>query len=299
MVLGIDFPLFITQFFNGIGNGVVYASVALALVLIFKTTGLINFAQGEMALFSTYLAWKFTTWDVPIGLAIALSMAISFVGGALIERVLIRPVEGRNPLNVVIVTLGMFLGINSLVQLLFGTDPETMPSLFPSGNIEIGDVAIRKDTIGLIVVLLVECALLYVLIQRTRLGLRIRAVASNTESSRLLGINAGYMLMLGWALSAAIGALAGSLVAAQRTGFDASLMQTVIVYAFAAAALGGFDSLLGAVISGLILGVAETLTREYVSALDGIEILVPLGLILVVLLVKPTGLFGRQTVERV
>jgi branched-chain amino acid transport system permease protein len=293
--------LFFSQFFNGIGNGVVYASIALALVLIFRTTGLLNFAQGEMALFSTYVAWKLSTIDgMPVLGAIALAMAISFVAGAIIERVLIRPVEvGRSPLNVVIVTLGMFLAINSLAQLVFGTDPQTMPSLFPSGNVDVGLFAVRKDTIGLAVVLLVECALLFVLLQKTKLGLKIRAVASNAESSRLLGINAGAMLMLGWAMAAALGALAGSLIAAKQTGFDASLMQAVLVYAFAAAALGGFDSPLGAVISGLVVGVADTLTKEYIDALDGIEVVVPLGLILVVLLVKPTGLFGRQTVERV
>jgi branched-chain amino acid transport system permease protein len=295
-----DLNLFISQLLNGVGNGVVYASIALALVLIFKTTGLLNFAQGEMALFSTYIAWKFTTTGMPVALAIILAMAVSFVGGAVIERVLIRPVEvGRSPLNVVIVTLGMFLAINSIVQLIFGTDPQTMPSLFPKGNIEIGDILIQKETIGLMIVLVIECVLLYLLLQRSTLGLKIRAVASNPESSRLLGVNAGVMLMFGWALSAALGALAGSLVAAERTGFDASLMQGVLVYAFAAAALGGFDSPLGAVVGGLIVGVADTLTKEYVNALDGIEILVPLGLILVVLLVKPTGLFGRQTVERV
>jgi branched-chain amino acid transport system permease protein len=301
MIFAVDVDLFVSQFLNGIGNGVVYASIALALVLIFRTTGLLNFAQGEMALFSTFLAWKLSTIDgMPVVGAIALSMAISFVAGAIIERVLIRPVESaRSHLNVVIVTLGMFLAINSLAQLVFGTDPQTMPSIFPEGRVEVGSVIIRKDTIGLAVVLLIECAFLFVLLQKTTLGLKIRAVASNPESSRLLGINAGAMLMLGWAMAAALGALGGSLVAAERTGFDASLMQSVLVYAFAAAALGGFDSPLGAVISGLIVGVADTLTKQYVNALDGIEVIVPLGLILVVLLVKPTGLFGRATVERV
>ena len=137
------------------------------------------------------------------------------------------------------------------------------------------------------------------LLQRTRLGLKLRAVASNPESSRLLGINAGMMLMLGWALASAIGALAGSLVAARATGFDAGLMAIVLVYAFAAAALGGFDSPLGAVIAGLVVGIADALTTQYVNFLDGIELVVPLGLIVIVLLVKPTGLFGRTTVERV
>jgi branched-chain amino acid transport system permease protein len=179
-----------------------------------------------------------------------------------------------------------------------------MPSPFPSGSIELfgveGDTAnIRKSTIGLILVLVAECLLLWLLLQRTKLGLKLRAVASNPESARLHGIRAGSMLMLGWAMAAALGALAGSLVASQRTGFDASLMQTILVYAFAAAALGGFDSLLGAVVAGLVVGVADALTIQYVDALDGIELVIPLGLILAVLLVKPTGLFGRRTVERV
>jgi branched-chain amino acid transport system permease protein len=288
--------LFVEQFLNGFGNGVVYGSVALALVLIFRTTGVLNFAQGEMALFSTYISWKFTTTGMPVVAAIALSAAIAFVAGALIERLLIRPVEeARSPLNVVIVTLGLFLGLNSLAQLVFGTDPQLMPSPFPSGEV----IGIDKETIGLIAVLLAECAVLWLLLQRTRLGLKLRAVSSNPDSSRLHGINAGTTLMLGWALAAALGAIAGSLVASERTGFDASLMQQVLVYAFAAAALGGFDSMLGAVVAGVIVGVADSLTIEYVDALDGIEIVVPLALILVVLLVRPTGLFGKRTVERV
>lgn len=292
--------LFIEQFLNGIGNGVIYASVALALVLIYRSTGLLNFAQGEMALFSTFLAWKLTDGGMPVAAAIAVSMAFSFVAGAVIERFIIRPVEAaHNPLNVVIVTLGLFLAINALAQLIFGTDPQTMPSLFPSDSFELGEVGIRKNTIGLAGVLVVECLLLYLLLQKTKVGLALRAVASNQESSRLVGINTGLMLMLGWGLAAALGAVAGSLVAASYTGFDASLMAQVLVYAFAAAALGGFDSPLGAVVAGLIVGVADALTVEYIDALDGINVVVPLSLILIVLLVRPNGLFGRRTVERV
>jgi branched-chain amino acid transport system permease protein len=291
--------LFIEQVLNGIGNGVVYGSVALALVLIFRTTGVLNFAQGEMALFSAYITWKLTTWGLSVVAAIAISMAVSFIGGAVIERTLIRPMEGRSALNVVIITLGLFLGLNSLVQLLFGTDPQIMPSPFPEGSISIGDTRIQKETIGLILVLLAECLFLWFLLNRTTLGLKLRAVASNPDSARLHGIRAGSMLMLGWGMSAAIGALAGSLVASQRTGFDSSLMQTILVYALAAAALGGFDSIWGAVICGILVGVADALTIQYVDALDGIEIVLPLALIMVVLVVMPNGLFGKRTVERV
>jgi branched-chain amino acid transport system permease protein len=292
--------LFIEQVLNGIGNGVVYGSVALALVLIFRTTGVLNFAQGEMALFSTYISWKLTTTGMPVVGAIAISMAIAFIAGALIERTLIRPMEGRSALNVVIITLGLFLGLNSLAQLVFGTDPQQMPSPFPEGTVNfIGDAEIQKETIGLILVLLAECALLWFLLNRTKLGLKLRAVASNPDSARLHGIRAGSMLMLGWAMSAALGAVAGSLVASERTGFDSSLMQTILVYALAAAALGGFDSIWGAVICGVVVGVADALTIQYVDALDGIEVVLPLAVILIVLVVMPNGLFGKRTVERV
>jgi branched-chain amino acid transport system permease protein len=291
--------LFISQLANGVGAGVVYASVALALVLIYRTTGLLNFAQGEMAMFSTFFTWWLTDNGLGIGFAILVSMAASFLAGSILELVVIRPVESaRNPLNVVIVTLGLFLAFGSLAQLIFGTDPQQMPSPFPSGRLFSG-YAIQKSVVGLALVLVAECVLLYLLFQFTRVGLALRAVASNPESSRLIGINTGTMLMLGWAMAAALGAIAGSLVASKGTGFDASLMQEVLVYAFAAAALGGFDSPLGAVVGGLVVGIAQSLTIEYVDALDGIEVVVPFLLILVVLLVKPTGLFGRRIVERV
>ncbi len=292
--------LFINQVINGLGQGVVFASVALALVLIFRTTGVLNFAQGEMALFSAFVSWKLTTTGMPVVLAILLSMAFSFVAGAVIERTLIRPMEGRSPLNVVIITLGLFLGLNALVQLIFGTDPQTMPSPFPKGSVPfILDTRIQKDTIGLLLVLLAQCTALWLLLNRTTIGLKLRAVAANPDSARLHGIRAGTMLMFGWGLSAAIGALAGTLVAGERTAIDASLMQVVLVYALASAALGGFGSVWGAVVAGLFVGVADSLTKQYIDVLDGIEVVLPLGLILVVLVVMPNGLFGKRTVERV
>jgi branched-chain amino acid transport system permease protein len=293
--------LFLDQILNGVGVGVIYASVALALVLIYRTTGLINFAQGEIALFSTFITWWIAVEQgVPIGWAILLSTAIGFVGGALIERILIRPVEGgHSPLNIVIVTIGLFLAVNALAQLIFikpGQEALQMPNLFARGDLALG---IRNSTAVFGAVLVAECVLLWLLLQKTRLGLRLRAVASNTESSRLMGINTGTVLMVGWGLAAAIGAVAGSLAAMRGSGFDTGLMQQTLVFAFAAAALGGFDSPLGAVVGGISVGVANALTVQYVGALDGIELVVPFLLILVVLMVKPNGLFGRTIVERV
>lgn len=296
--------LFFDQVLNGIGTGAVYSSVALALVIIYRTTGLLNFAQGEMALFSTFVTWWLTDQGLGIWPALLGSMVFSFFAGALIERIIIRPVEAaKNPLNVVIVTLGLFLALNALCQLIFikpGQEALQMPLMFPKGDISFLGLDIPKAILGRAAVLAVECAVLFVLLQKTKIGLALRAVASNPESSRLVGINPGNMLMLGWGIAAVLGAIAGTMAASRGTGgFDTSLMQQVLVYAFAAAALGGFDSPLGAVISGLIVGVARALTIQYVDFLQGIELVVPLGLIFVVLLVKPNGLFGRNIVERV
>jgi branched-chain amino acid transport system permease protein len=284
--------LFLSQVMNGVSAGVIYASLALALVLIFRTTGILNFAQGEMALFSTYVFWKFTTYDIPVWLCILLTMVISFVG-------VIRPVEQSSPLVIVIVTIGLFLAFNSLAQLFFGTESQIVPRAYKDESWDLGILTLRSDTLVLVLVLVVECLLLYLLFQRTKLGLALRAVSSNPESSRLIGISVGTMLMFGWALAAALGALSGMLVAPLGSGLSAALMQSILVFAFAAAALGGFDSVVGAVVGGLIVGIANALTIEYIDALDGIELIVPFGLILGVLLVRPQGLFGSKRVERV
>jgi branched-chain amino acid transport system permease protein len=291
--------LFFSQLMNGIGQGVIYASLALALVLIYKTTGILNFAQGEMALVSTYVTWWFTDQGLPVWISILLSVVLSFGGGALIERVVMRPVERSSPLVIVIVTIGMFLALNSLAQVIFGVEALKVPRAYPNHIWDLGGVNIKADTLVLVGVLALECLLLWLLLQKTKIGLALRAVASNPESSRLVGVSVGTMLMLGWGLAAALGAVAGSLVIPTTTALTAASMQAILVYAFAAAALGGFDSPVGAVVGGLIVGIANALTTQYIDALDGIELLVPFGLILVVLLFRPAGLFGKVHVERV
>jgi branched-chain amino acid transport system permease protein len=291
--------LFLSQTLNGIGDGVIYASLALALVLIYMTTGILNFAQGEMALFSTYVTWWFTERGLPVWLSILLSLVLAFLGGAAIERFVMRPVERSSPLVIVIVTIGLFLAFNSLSQVIFGVEAEQVPRAYPNENWDVGGVIIDADTLVLVGVLALECLLLYLLLQKTKIGLALRAVASNPESSRLVGVAVGTMLMLGWGLAAAFGALAGSLVVPTTTALTAASMQSILVFAFAAAALGGFDSPVGAVVGGLIVGVANALTTEYVDWLDGIELVVPFGLILLVLLFRPAGLFGKVHVERV
>jgi len=293
--------LFLDQLANGVSSGVIYASVALSLVIIYRTTGLLNFAQGEMAMFSAFVTWWLTDKGLGIWLALVVSTALAFVAGAAIERLLIRPVmRTNNSLNVVIVTLGLFLGVNAVAALIFikpGREALAMPAMFPTDEI----MGVDARTVGLAVLLAVQCLLLWLLLQKTKLGLALRGVASNEDSAALVGIKPGQMLMIGWGLAAALGAIAGSATAstAANGAFDVSLMQQVLVYSFAAAALGGFDSMLGAVVGGLIVGVVNAMTIQYVHFLEGIELVVPFALILGVLLVRPNGLFGRKIVERV
>ncbi len=294
--------LFFDRLVVGLEQGAVYASVALALVLIYRATSIVNFAQGEMALFSTFVTWQLFEWGLPIAVAIVVSMAISFVGGALIERVIIRPVgdAAKNPLAIVIVTIGMLLALNALVKWIWGPEGRTFPKIFSANTIELGAVSISYQAIGILVVLAVELVLLYLLFQKTKFGLAMRSVASNTESSRLVGIPVGRMLMFGWGLAASVGALAGALYASQLAVLDTTIFFQLLVYAFASATLGGFDSPVGAVVGGLIVGVVTVMAGGYIGWLgEDLKLLAAFLVILVVLLVRPQGLFGKKAVSRV
>ena len=289
---------FVQVVVDGIADGSIYAALALALVLIFRSTGIVNLAQGEMAMFATFIAWGLHNGGRPLWLALLGAFVLSFLGGMAVERVLIRPVEGGRPLTVVIVTLGLFIVVNAAAGWIWGFTNRGFPRIFPSGAARLGGVALSIESLGIIAVLLAVVGLLWLLFQHTALGLAIRAAAQNPESSRLVGINVGRVLMLGWGLAALLGALAGVLVA-PRLFLDVNLMGGVRVYSFAGAALGGFDSPLGAVVGGWIIGVAETLAGTYVDAIGAdLKVLVPLGIIFGVLLVRPSGLFGSPEVTR-
>jgi branched-chain amino acid transport system permease protein len=283
---------------DGIADGSIYGTLALALVLIFRSTGIVNFAQGEMAMFATFVAWGLHDAGRPLWLALLGAFAVAFVGGMAIERLLIRPVEGAGPLPMVIVTLGLFVLVNAAAGWIWGFTNRGFPSIFPSGVVRLGGVELSIESLGVIAVLLAVVGLLGLLFQRTRLGLAMRAAALNPDSSRLVGIRVGRMLMLGWGLAALLGALAGVLVA-PRLFLDVNMMGGVLVYAFAGAALGGFDSPLGAVVGSWIIGVTENLAGTYVSAIGAdLKVLVPLAVIFVVLLARPSGLFGSPEVTR-
>jgi branched-chain amino acid transport system permease protein len=289
---------FIQLVIDGIAIGSIYGALALALVLIFRSTGIVNFAQGEMAMFSTFVAWALVQGGLPLGLALLAALAASFAGGMVIERVIIRPVEGQDPLTILIVTLGLFILVNSGAGWIWGFNNRGFPRALPDGNTDVLGVRVSYESLGIVAVLLVVVGLLTLLFQRTKLGLAMRAAAANPASSRLVGINVGRTLMIGWGLAALLGALAGILVAPQLF-LDVNFMGGVLVYSFAAATLGGFDSPKGAVIGGWIIGVAETLAGDYIGFIGSdLTILVPLAIILGVLLVRPNGLFGSPEVVR-
>ena len=289
---------FIQVIIDGWATGSLYAALAIAVVLIYRSTGIVNFAQGELAMFSTFIAWGLLQAGFPLGLALLATLALSFVGGMLIERVIIRPVEGGEVLTLVIVTLGLFILVNSGAGWIWGFGNRSFPSLFPDDSIDIAGVGIPVESIGIVAVLLAVVGILFVVFQRTKIGLAMRAVSMNPESSRLVGISVGRTLMIGWGIAALVGALAGALIA-PRLFLDVNFMGSVLIYSFAAATLGGFDSPFGAVLGGWIIGIAENLAGTYVDFIGSdLKILVPLVAILLVLLFRPSGLFGSAEVAR-
>jgi branched-chain amino acid transport system permease protein len=288
------------QVVAGLASGSIYASLALALVLIHRATGVINFAQGEMATFSTYIAWTLTTnhgWSYwP---AFVATLAVSFAGGVAIHQGIIRPNDKGSVLRVVIVTIGLLLALNGLVILIWSGEVRAMQSPFPTRTVDIAGVAISIQDIGTIAVVLVTVVLLWLLFQYTKVGLAMRAAAVNPAEARLVGVRVTWMLSLGWGLAAALGAISGML-AAPILFLDPNLMAALLIYAFAAAVLGGIDSPIGAVVGGLTLGVGLNLIGTYVDFV-GADLRLPaaLAVILVVLLVKPSGIFGKSEVRRV
>ncbi len=291
--------LFAQHLVDGLQYGCIYAALALGIVLVFRGTGALNFAQGEMAMVSTYLTWSLLNWGLPLVAALAISMAASFVGGALLERVVLRPIAAKSSshLPVVVTTIGLLLALNSFAQWVYGTDGRVLPSLFGADTVHLGSVEFTTATAGALGTLVLVAIALRLLLNHTRFGLAMRAVASNRQSSSLAGIGVGRVLMAGWGLAAALGALSGALVAPTVTAFDSSLMQGVLVLAFAAATVGGFDSLPGAIVGGLIVGVLESLVSGYLTT----DLKLPIAFVLILgfLLVRPTGLFGRARVQRV
>jgi len=291
--------ILIQQVVSGLATGGIYASLALALVMIYQATDVVNFAQGEMAMFSTYLAWSMLQAGLPYWVTFCATVGIAFVGGLLVERIVIRPVEGQPILTIVIVTLGLLVIFNSMAGWIYSYIQKPFPSPFPPKPIKIGNIVFGAHDLGAIGITLVVLTLLFLFFRFTTLGLAMRAAAQNPVSSRLCGIRVSWMLGLGWGLASAFGAIAGMMVA-PVVFLDPNMMSGIQLYAFAAATVGGFTSPMGAVVGGLLVGVTENLVGTYVSFIGTeLKLTVALAMIIIVLLVRPTGLFGRTTVRRV
>jgi branched-chain amino acid transport system permease protein len=284
------------QVLAGLATGGIYASLALALVMIYQATHLVNFAQGEMAMFTTYLAWSLISAGMPYWAAFFITIALGFALGALIERIVIRPVENAPVLAVVVVFIALLVILNSIAGWIYTYTIKAFPSPFPKEPL-FGIRYMSAHELGAIGITLVVLATLYLFFRYTPLGLAMRAVAQNPQSSRLVGIRVGWMLALGWGLAAAVGAVAGMMVA-PIVYLDPNMMGGILLYAFAAALLGGIDSPMGAVIGGFTVGVLENLLGAFVIG-NELKLTVALVLIVGVLLVRPSGFFGSVHVSRV
>ncbi len=287
------------QVVSGLASGGIYGSLALALVLIYRSTGVVNFAQGEMATLSAFVCWSLIDHGLGFWLAFAITLVLSFGGGVAIETALIRPLAGAPVLSVVILTIGLLIALNGLTTWIWGGAAKQFEGPFSTEPIDVGGVRFSKQDLGVIAVSLVVIGLMWLLFSRTKVGLGLRAAAANPRESRLVGIRVSRMHALGWGLAAVLGGVAG-VMAAPALFLEPNMMQSVLLYAFAAAVLGGMESPLGAVVGGLILGVLLNLVGTYVDWVGGqLRLATALSVILVVLLVRPAGLFGRQAVQRV
>ncbi len=286
---------FLHQVLAGLATGGIYASLALALVMIYQATHLVNFAQGEMAMFATYFAWSLINAGMPYWPAFLLTVVFAFVLGVVIERVVIRPVESAPVLTIVVVFIALLVILNSVTGWIYTYTIKTFPSPFPAEPIFGKYITSHQG--GAIGVTLVVLLLLYLFFRFTPLGLAMRAAAQNPESARLVGIRVGWMLALGWGLAAAVGGVAGMMVA-PIVFLDPNMMGGVLLYAFAAALVGGIDNPAGAVFGGFLVGVLENVLGAFVIG-NELKLAFALVLIIGVLVVKPSGFFGKVLVTRV
>ncbi len=287
------------QIVSGIATGGIFASLALALVLIYNAMGLVNFAQGEMAMLATFVAYALISRGTSYWVAFPVTLGLAFAGGIAVQRIVIRPVERAPILTLVIITLGLATLFNGLAGFVWGYVPRSFPSPFSAQTVDLLGVFVSYRDLGVIVVSGVVLLIIYLLLQHTTVGLQMRAAAHHPDASRLLGVHVSWMLALGWGLASAVGAVSGIMVAPILL-LEPNMMQSIIIYAFAAAVLGGIESPLGAVIGGLIVGVTINLAGAYLPFVGGdLQLAVGLAIIIGVLLIKPNGLFGAAAIRRV
>jgi branched-chain amino acid transport system permease protein len=290
--------LFLHQVLAGLATGGIYACMALAVVMIYQAIDRLNFAQGEMAMFSTFVAWQLMQWGAPFWIAFVVTIVLSFAAGVVIERVVFKPIREAPVLSHVVVFIALLAILNSAAGFIWDYQIKSFPSPFGSGPL-FGQNLISRHDAGMITITLTMLVLLYLFFLHTRIGLAMRAAAANPESARLAGIRVGWMIALGWGMAAAIGAVAGMMIA-PVVFLEPNMMLSILLYGFAGAVVGGLTSPGGAVLGGFAVGIIENLAGTYVPVVGReLKLSIALSIIIVVLLVKPSGLFGRRIVTRV
>jgi branched-chain amino acid transport system permease protein len=286
------------QILAGIATGAIYACMALAVVMIYQAIDHLNFAQGEMAMFSTFIAFQLMLWGLPYWVAFLLTLVVSFVGGVLIDRVVFKPIHDAPILSHVVVFIALLAILNSTAGFIWDFTVKSFPSPFGSAPL-FGSSLISAHQAGMIGVTLLLLVFLFVFFRYTRIGLSMRAAAANPVSARLVGVRVGWMNALGWGMAAAIGAIAGILIA-PVVFLEPNMMISILLYGFAGAVLGGLTSPGGAVLGGFLVGVVENLAGTFIPVIGG-ELKLPIALMLIVavLVFKPSGLMGRTVVQRV
>jgi branched-chain amino acid transport system permease protein len=277
---------------SGLATGSIYALVALSLVIVYNATRTVNFAQGEMFMVSTFVAWSATRAGLPFGLALVVAVASAAVLAFVVERLVIRRAISATHWDVLIITLGLSLVLKATAGITWTHDEFPFPSYFGDRPFAFGAVRVAPVSLGIVGASLLLMAALYLLLQRTRLGRAMRAVAQNQTAASLMGISVPRIFSAAWMLAAVVGAVAGVLIA--PVVFLSTKMGLIVINAFIAAVLGGFGSMPGAILGGLLLGVIENLAPLYLPT--GIRYSVPFIVLIAILLVRPSGLVGR--VER-
>lgn len=288
--------LFLQQILTGIANGAIYACLALAVVMIYQAIDHFNFAQGEMAMFSTYICWSMIAVGIPYWIAFLLTIVVSFTAGVAIERIIFKPLHSAPVLSHIVVFIGLLAIFNSLAGAIWDHTIKTFPSPFPEGSFS-GLIGLHE--VGMFFVTLLLLGAIFFFFKYTRIGMAMQAAAANPDSAELVGIRVGWMLALGWGLAAAIGAVAGMMIA-PIVFLDPNMMLGILLYGFAAAIVGGITSPGGAVAGGFLVGIIENMAGTYIPAIGSeLKLTVALVLIVTVLLFKPNGLFGKSIVTRV
>jgi branched-chain amino acid transport system permease protein len=304
VVASLQSARFAEQTVSGLAQGGVYASLAVALVLIYRATEVINFAQGEMAMFTTYIAFQLITWGLSYWEAFACTIAIAFFGGVVLERVIIRPASRGGAFTVVVVTIGLLFLLQGAATWIWSAQFAPFPSAFSTRTFHVGAVIFSLQDLGTIGVTIGAVIVLWLFFRFTKTGLAMRAAALRPAAARLVGVRVGWMLALGWGLAAVLGAIAGMMIAPTPAVLflQPTMMDPILIYAFAAAVLGGIESPAGAVVGALGIGVLLNLLGTYLGFLHRapeLNLPVALAVLLIVLLIRPTGLFGRRVVRRV